>query len=307
MKRSRRNLIRLLAVALVICIASLAYMESGRRRVVWLEAECDAASKSEQWPRLENLAGQWVQHRPDLALPWLYAAEAASQQGDSIRTAYYLYHLPDSDARTPVALFELSHLQFGALNQPIAGAETCERILRLQPQASEAHRRLLFYYAMSRQRGKLIAEARRAIATGCDVPETYVYLIAADWITFTNGYDVNQRWLQSSPENETFLVAQAYHLVRSAALDEEAELVDESGISRPERLMNVLLERFPHNREVLAFQLNMASFRGKVDRVAKLLAQAPPSSTEDSRFWRFKGWMHETRHELEEAEKAYLQ
>ena len=85
---------------------------------------------------------------------------------DAIRTAGYLYFLPDDDPRTPAALLELSHLQFGALNEPIAAAETCKRILRLQPENAEAHRRLIFYYAMSRQRSPLVAEARRAIAAG---------------------------------------------------------------------------------------------------------------------------------------------
>lgn len=304
--RYRRNLIRLLIVAALVCVVSLAYLVYGRYRISILEAACQDAHQAQRWVELESLATDWIQWQPDVAMPWLYAAEAASLQGEEIRTATYLYHLPNSDPRSPAALLELSHLQFGKLNQPIAAAATCERILRIQPDNSEAHRRLIFYYAMSRQRARMIAEARRAIQVGCDVPETYLYLIGADWITFTNGYELNQQWLQSKPQDETFLVAQAFHLVRSSALDESSEEKESDGRSKSERIMTELLERFPKNKEVLAFHLDLACFRGKEDRVTELLAQAPADSTEDSRFWRFKGWVHENRQEFAEAEAAYL-
>ncbi|MAD81037.1 MAG: hypothetical protein CMJ50_09385 [Planctomycetaceae bacterium] len=304
--RYRRNVTRLLIVAAVVCVVSLAYLVYGRYRVSTLKAACEDAHKSQQWVQLESLATDWIQWQPEVALPWLYAAEAASLQGEELRTATYLYHLPDTDPRSPAALLELSHLQFGKLNQPIAAAATCQRILRVQPDASEAHRRLIFFYAMSRQRARMIAEARRAIQVGCDVPETYLYLIGADWITFTNGYDLNQRWLQSKPEDETFLVAQAFHLVRSSALDDTSEEKESDGRSKSERVMTELLDRFPHNKEILAFHLDLACFRGKEDRVTELLAQVPQDSAEDSRFWRFKGWVHESRQEFAEAERAYL-
>jgi Flp pilus assembly protein TadD len=312
--RYRRIVNRLLIFAAVLCVVSLAYLVYGRYRVSALEAACESALKSEQWAELEISATDWIQWQPDVALPWLYAAEAANRQGDDFRTAYYLYHLPDADPRSPAGLLELSHLQFGNLNQPFAAAATCERILRIpsppseanRQLAREAHRRLIFFYTMSRQRGRMIAEARRAIRVGCDVPETFLYLIAADWMSFTNGYDLNARWLQSKPGDEIFLVAQAFHLVRSSALSEESEKVESDGKSRSERVMDELLERFPHNKEVLAYHLDLACFRGNEDRVTKLLTQSPQDSAEDSRFWRFKGWVHQNRQEFAEAETAYL-
>jgi tetratricopeptide (TPR) repeat protein len=300
--RYRRLLKRLFLIAGVLCVLSLAYLGYGWRRASQLEAACKAAQDSRQWAQLEIHATEWARWRPDRALPWLYAAEAANQQGDAIRTATYLYYLPDGDPLTPAGLLELSHLQFGVLNQPIAAAETCRRILRLQPDHSEAHRRLIFYYAMSRQRAPMIAEARRAIEAGCDAPETYLYLFGADWMTFANGYELNQRWLQSAPDYEPFLVARAWHLLHTQALIAESE----DDASRIAKVMADLLERFPQNEELLAYHIGLACFRGERTRVAELLAQAPPSSVSDSRFWRFKGWMHADRGELGEAEKAYL-
>jgi tetratricopeptide (TPR) repeat protein len=304
--RYRRLATRLLIVAAVVCCASLAYFAYGKYRISSLTAACDEARRAKQWPELERLSRQWIEWEQDKAQPWLYAAEAASAQGENIRTASYLYYLPNDDPRTPVALLELSHMQFGILNQPIAAAQTCERILSIQPDNAEAHRRLIFYYAMSRQRARMIEEARRAIQLGCDTPETYLYLIGADWITFTNGYEVNQRWLQSAPTSEIFQVAAAMHWVRSSALDESVETPNPDGTSRSEQFMNEMFVRFPKNLEVLAFQLDLASFRGNEARVTELLAQAPPESADDSRFWRFKGWVHETRGEIDEAEAAYL-
>ena len=302
----RRYLKRLLIVAVVACCASLAYFAYGKYRVSSLEAACNAARDAKQWPQLEILATQWIAWEPDKASPWLYAAEAAIEQHQEAHAAAYLYYLPDDDPRTTAALLELSHLQFGVLNQPMAAAQTCQRILGIQPDASEAHRRLVFFYAMSRQRAPLIKEARRAIRVGCDTPETYLYLIGADWITFTNGYDLNRRWLQSELESEVFLVGGAFHKVRSSSLDEASDEQNPDGTSKSEQLMNDLLTAFPSNLEVLAFHLDLATFRGQQDRVTQLLSQAPAESVSDSRFWRYKGWVHEARREFDEAEVAYL-
>ncbi len=304
--RYRRYITRLLIIAGVMCVGSIGYLAYGRYRVSSLEAACNAARRAKRWPELEQLSTQWIEWEQEKATPWLYAAEAADEQGQQIRSASYLYYLPNDDPRTPAALLELSHLQFGALNQPIAAAKTCERILRIQPAIAEAHRRLVFYYAMSRQRAEMIREARRAIGVGCDTPETYLYLLGADWITFTNGYEINQKWLHSSPGNEVFVVAGGCHRVRSKSMDETIEPKDANGVSQSELMMNDLLAEFPKNLELLAYHLDLASLRGDETRVTELLSQAPPESQADSRFWRYKGWVHESRHEFDEAEAAYL-
>src|SRR3990170_6783358 len=124
--RRRRSVIGLLVFAAIACCASLSYFAYGKRRVATLETACNAAREAKHWGQLEGLATQWVAWQPNNAQPWLYAAEAASEQGDDIRTATYLYYLPNNDPRAPAALLELSHLQFGSLNQPIAAASTCE-------------------------------------------------------------------------------------------------------------------------------------------------------------------------------------
>ncbi|HUG71608.1 MAG TPA: hypothetical protein VMM76_27945 [Pirellulaceae bacterium] len=304
--RYRRYAIRLLIIAALACCASFAYFAYGKYRIASLERACDTARQAKQWPQLESLSAQWIEWEQDKALPWLYAAEAASEQGQPARSAAYLYYLPNNDPRTPAALLELTHLQFGVLNQPIAAAKTCERILRIQPDFAEAHRRLVLFYAMSRQRLRLIEETRRAIQVGCDTPETYLYLFGADWITFTNGYDLNLQWLQSAPDNETFLVAAAFHLAQVGTLGDASDELLPDGAPKAAQLMNELLVRYPKNLEVLAFHLDFFIVREDEERVTELLSQAPPEAVQDSRFWRYKGWVHEARREFDEAEEAYL-
>jgi tetratricopeptide (TPR) repeat protein len=57
----------------------------------------------------------------------------------------------------------------------------------------------------------------------------------------------------------------------------------------------------------MAYVIEHCTKIGEVDRVAELLSRAPAAAERDSRFWRFKGWLHESLDELPEAEAAYKQ
>ncbi len=75
-------------------------------------------------------------------------------------------------------------------------------------------------------------------------------------------------------------------------------------ISEYEKAMGEYMVRFPRNTELLVFFLKKASLDGDQERVAELLEQAPPEAKEDSRFWRYLGWLQSERGDLEEAEKT---
>jgi tetratricopeptide (TPR) repeat protein len=273
------------------------------------ESRCQAARAQRDWPTVEVQARAWTRWQADRALPWLLAAEAAEEQQQHAQAAAYLEQLPDGDPKTTAARLKLVDLYFGPLNQPFAGAATCERILQSDPACGEAHRRLTFFYAMTVQRAKMVQQARAAIEHHCDVPETYVYIIGADWLTFSNAYEWNCRWLTRDPNNELFLAARAVHFIGAKALDESADTVeDESGTAKTakhERIMTEYLERFPRNAELLSYFLKKACAGGKIERVRELLARAPPEAVDDNRFWRFKGWLHAARKESTLAEGAY--
>jgi tetratricopeptide (TPR) repeat protein len=316
-RKHRRSVIRLwIILVITAAIASsalgLAYIGYSRRKIAALNIDTKTAYElatketggAREWEQVERAALDWFQWEPENAKPLLYAAEAASRQNAINRKALYLFKLPDEDPQSVVGLLELSDMQFRMLNDPIACEDTCHRILRIDSKNGEAFLRLGFYYAMSRQRSQLVDIARRAIQRGGDTPATYLYLMGADWLVFSNGHEFNTQWLQSNPRNEIFQVAAAIHFTSTAALSEAS--LGESGRKQTEQVMQELLDRFPKNLEALALHLNAACYRGQVDRVITLLEQAPTGSAKDSRFWTFKGWVHEQRDEFDEAEESYL-
>jgi tetratricopeptide (TPR) repeat protein len=311
-QQRRKRIRRGLAVLLFLVLAVLAWGAFRVSRELWLrgyEAACAEARERADWAELERQATAWASHQPERALPWLYAGEAAQRQGDLGRTAEYLLQVPDGDPRTPAALLELSDLLFYTLNRPLEGAATCERILRVDPTNDEAHRRLIFFYAMTVQRQKMIRQARRAIDLGCDTPETFIYLIGADWLTFSNAFDLNTRWLEADPDNELFLVAKAIHFagtkgVAEGTADDPALEMTAQRAEHERRLRN-MLERFPKNLELLAYFLQQACTDGDRRKVGQLLAQAPPEAAEDNRFWRFQGWLLNAQGKLKAGERAY--
>jgi tetratricopeptide (TPR) repeat protein len=266
----------------------------------------------EAWKKVERNALEWHLWEPDLAKPLIFAAEAAGKRGNTINKALYLYELVKipagepgtaADRDTVAGLLELSDMQFQQLNEPKAGAATCLHIIKIEPKNRDAHHRLGFYYAMSRQRTEMIAESRRAIAVGAETPDSFLYLMGADWLRFSNGETVNVQWVQSDPEYEPFRVAAVTHYFYSLAMTEET--VTEEGKAQSKLIADGILDRFPKNLEALCLHLDLGTFRGQVDQVIKLLETAPKDSAQDSRFWRYSGWVHEQTGNLKKAEEAY--
>lgn len=275
-----------------------------------LEKQCKAALQAKDWKRLQVVAAEYQSWVPDKATPTIMLAEAFNQQGQLLQTVNLLQQLPDTDPLTAPALLERSSLLFGPLNRPLEAAETLERALRINARLSEARRRLIYFYAFTLQRRKMVTHAYAAIQNNCDLPETYVYLIAQDWLSFSNAFDENSRWLKSNPEEEVFLVARAIYRVTSKALDEISdpnyvEKLDEKGIPVHRRVLAEYFQRFPHNPELLAYYLRESTTNGNAAETARLLALVPPEAADDNRFWRFKGWLHNVNGELAEAETSY--
>ena len=276
-----------------------------------LARECRQARDAGDWNAVARLSAIWAGIAPEAADPWLYNAQAAMTQNRLADADAALAHLPDGDPKTIPGLLERVDLLFGELAQPFEAVRTCERILALDPRSGAAHQRLTFFYAVTLQRIRLIEQARRTIAAGCDIPETYVYLIGADWITLSNSQSINQQWLSRDPDNELFLVAVARGYMSNRGLDDsdvdaaEAPEDESPAIPEHERRLAEYLDRFPANLELLAYFLQKAMTKGDADRVVALLAQAPPEAQLDNRFWRYKGWLHSIRGESDEAEAAF--
>jgi tetratricopeptide (TPR) repeat protein len=276
-----------------------------------LAQDCRAAMHGEDWELLDQLGARYRRWSPFTAEPFIFLAESAYRRGALERAVHLLDLLPDNDPMTPPAILVQSSILFGPLNRPIRGAEVLERAVRLDPRNAEARRRLIFFYAFSLQRRKMVQHAYEAIRWDCDSPEVYVYLVARDWLSFSNAYAENSRWSLNNPDEELFLVSRAIYRVLTKGLDYSDDPIDQpvgdDGVPYHRQVLAGYLEQFPENLELLVFHLEMAQTQGDIDEMVRLLSRAPATAAEDNRFWRFKGWVHSTRGELADAEAAYQQ
>jgi len=296
-----------------VCLALVAGVAFCRARSTVcnsLSVSCREALRAEDWKRLEDLAGRWRWWDRRTAAPLIYLAETANRRGQYAQAAELLDGLPDADPMTPPALVERSTLLFERLNRPLEGAETLERALRLDPKLVVARQRLVYFYAFTLQRRKMVQHAYEAIRLDSDLPETYVYLMAQDWLSFANAYAENTKWLRGNPDEELFLVARAVYRITTKGLDvtedpRDAGPRDEEGLLRHQRLIAEYCERFPQNLELLVYRLERARTNGDTVEAADLLSRAPPEAAQDNRFWRYKGWLHTMRGEFTEAEASY--
>ena len=272
---------------------------------------CLRAQADGDWEATEQQALLWASYAPGSAAPFVYAAEAALARQAMPRAAAYLDLVPNDDPAAVPALLERVDMLFADLADPFAAEQTCRRILAIDPTTGDAHQRLTFFYAVTLQRTLLANQARQAIQHGCELPEAYVYLVAADWITLSNIVRVNQPWQARWPDEELFLVAIARGEVSargqdlSPENDEAAATGEHATAQEPIATMRTLRKRFPGNLELLAFALERAITAGDQEAVATLLAAVPKSGTQDNRFWRFKGWLHGVRQEFDEAHQAF--
>ena len=281
-----------------------------RRTVInSLSDSCREAIHAEDWKRLDVLAGRWCMWEWDNAAPLIYRAEAANRTGQYERAVELLNDLPDEDPMTPPALLERSEILFGPLNRATEAAETLERAIEIDPKLTEARRRLIYFYAYTLQRRKMVDLAYDAIQHDCDLPETYVYLMLQDSLSFSNAYEENTRWFRGEPDEELFLVARAIHRIRSRGLDERQdpmeEPTDQAGPPLHKKVIAEYFNRFPQNLELLAYFLRLSSTAGDIDEVARLLARAPPEAADDNRFWRYMGWLYAARGEFHQAKQSY--
>ena len=299
----------LLLAAVTIASAPFAFRWWRRRSRDAQAAQCRAARDGQKWDELARLAGEWAARDSQIAAPRMFLAEAAEARRDWPAVAEHLARIPETDPKAVPALIELAKLEFGPLNRPLAGEEVCQKILRLQPLATFAHQRLIQYYAISLQREKLVRQIRFAIDREREPPEAYVYLLLLDSLRMGNGFETNQHWLEANPDQEVLAVASAMQIPELqddlAGVPAEQREAVRAASAEKSKLVEGLLQKYPGNLELLSYQLERFSMLGDAERVADLLSRVPEAGERDSRFWRFKGWLHETYDELPEAEIAF--
>ena len=310
----RRNVVAsVVFVVLSTAIASpYAYRAWCSHRRNELAKQCRAARSSLRWDDLQVLADRWTGWDSLNGEAWMFRGQAASGRADWSAAASHFWRVPDSDSHAIPAMIEVSKLAFTRLNDPLKGIDACHRILQIDPRAVGAHTQLIGFYATTLQREKLLQQIHAAIHAKSEPREAYVYYFLLYTFRSMDAVELNERWLKEAPESELFLVARVLQLPDPKTESPETPIdVPAGGFSRSlterSKLEQVdeLLNRFPHNLELIAYKAEDRFAAGDVRGAAALLSQAPDAAGNDNRFWRFKGWLHESNGELEKATEAY--
>lgn len=265
------------------------------------------AERAGDWEGMELSARNWAEEHPLTYEPWAAAAKAALGMGQPDMAAEYLARMPED---SPLEGFhQLGMLQVETLGMPFAAEETLLRTLETYPKDLETHFRLLFLYSMTCQADKLQQEVERAIELGCDAKGTYAYLFSRHWLTYTNGYDTNMRWLQLQPESPILRAAAITHLEANPNLNQIAVAsgITESTSEYYEASIAKQREELPNNLQLLARELDILCEAGDIEAVGERLSAAPSESKSDGRFWRFFGWYHAATGDNTKAHEAYDQ
>ncbi|MBC7819447.1 MAG: tetratricopeptide repeat protein [Planctomycetaceae bacterium] len=266
---------------------------------------CRKLRQAKDWKTLAVVSDQWRSWETTSATAILFRAEAAQGVGEFQVAADMLNAIPAQSPKRLAALIERTTLLFGPLNQPLEGVRACHQVLELEPRAFAIHQRLIDYYAITLQQEELLRQIYRSIELGCEPIEAYVYLMLADVLTFQNGFEVTNRWLAADVSQETFLVARTIHMWKNLSLEVSPNDDTKQKLRLAEQLLRDYLDKYPQNLAVLTFFADLALKNGEVDQVESLLLRYPPTGTKDSRYWRFKGWLHAANDEPHEAEAAF--
>lgn len=273
-----------------------------QQRIHQLEIECRQAREDADWNLLGELAAEWSEIDGQSGSPWLFLAESAEGTGDAALQAEVLDKVPDDDPRCVPALEARVDLLFQKLNQPLDAVATCRRILQMDPASYEIRKRLIYFYALTLQRRELIPLIRESIQVWSEPPESYAYLFTASQLRFSNGYPTNRRWLERHPDHEKFYVACVVYLQQENSAAEVLALEPGDAVAEP--TLKECVRRFPRNIEVLILRLEESVESGDIETVEDLLDQAPEDAGQDSRFCRYRAWLHTVHgeHEMAHAE-----
>ncbi len=312
MSVNRRNLFLVVAGAMFVSVVMAAifvpdWLESRRQaEAARLEQECQLLAEDGNWEGLEVAAVQWTKVDPQAADAWLNAAEAVQQQGRLDETIEFLLQVPQKDPKSRHAFLYASEMQLGEARQPAQGLETLARLRRMAPSAEAVRSKLISLYAMTLQRERMIEEIRDAFQYRAEPPEAYVYLMIADHLSFTNGFQLNTQWLAAEPDSELFAVARSLQLADT--LRKLENQTPETQIQREAaeaELVN-LSEKFPQNRTLILAAIRTAIDDEDVAQVGQLLDSLPAAVEPDSLSLRYKGWHLMKTGQAAEAEQSYL-
>ncbi len=303
-RRTSRVLIGLsIAVLLLMLLAAVpGYRWLQQRRTNQFKEACVAATQEKEWQRLGLIAGKWSAWDPASDDSYVYLAESQFQAGELSEAADSLSQVSDDYHGAVAALSFRGELLYGDLHRPDLAEKNWQRMLELDPKNTHAHQRLITFYAVSLQRGKMVKQIRESLERRCEPPEAYAYLLLANALSFTQGSVPVHNWRKSLPDDESLAVAEAIYAAKYQQNTTNAEGFEQSDFASGDQApINACLTKYPHNLEVLSYHIERAMFYGDTAKVVELLASAPAEALADSRFWQFRGWLFEQAEDYEQA------
>ena len=270
-----------------------------------LKQSCQDAVNSSNWGALKQTSEQWTEWDPSAPDAWLFLAEAHRQQGHPQKAVECLLNVANDPDKQIPALLIAGSILFEELNRPLEGEQVMQRLLVLSPSLRTAHHRLIFFYAMTLQRVKMVKQIYAAVEAGAATSDSYVYLFLAGHLAVNNGYALNQTWLKGEPQEELFQVAAAVHFneLRDRAENAHEEPLQEKADRR--RKLLELRTKYPKNTALLRYLIRRAIADGELDTVGRLLASVSPEDGNDSVFWHFRGWYFNRLNQLPKSEESY--
>jgi tetratricopeptide (TPR) repeat protein len=295
----------LCGIVLLIVAAVPSYRWWKQRRTTQFKAGCVEATAEKHWERLGLIAARWSEWDPTSSDAHVYLAEAHFQAGRLEEAAESLARVSDDYHGVVSALILRGEILYGDLHRPYEAEENWRRILRIDPQSTHAHQRLISFYALSLQRRRMIEQIRESLRRRCEPPEAYAYLILANALGFTEGVVHVRSWRSSYPDDETLEVAEALYMADRPENPNVLDAYEESHFKPGDQsAIDACLEKYPRNIEVLAFHIERQIFFGRTEQVVRLLQSAPAEAMQDSRFWRYRGWLLQQAEDHEQAVEA---
>ncbi len=274
-------------------------------RELALQNLLEASYEAEDWKQVESRARNLVDLYPQSAKGWLCLADAHREHGDEEQAAECLVRVPESDSRAIKALELASEIYFTGLNRPLDGISVCRDIIRISRRNAHARRRLIFFYALTLQRAELVRIVRESVSLRCEPPEAYVYLMLSDHLSFTNGYQLNTKWMQSDVESELFLVARAIQMSNSLSTLDDPDIESDEERQERHKLMEDYFRQYPQNPAILRYFVRKEVIAENVSAVGELLAKVPAEAADDPVLWRYRGWYHFATDDIDLARNAY--
>lgn len=246
------------------------------------------ARESEDWELLKEISERWVESNPQSNSGWLALADGCQQLGDYEVAVSALAEVSPDDPRYLEALQVRGDLLYLNLSLPFDAVKNWQLMLAHDPSSEEAYRGLISFYALSVQRNKLLESIREAISREAEPPESYVYLVLSDRLSFSSGLFRVDEWLQRNPNQEVLTVARAYYLARHNRQD-ATNLQETNNLYQGDWTeMEVAIKSFPANLNVMAFQIENAIIAGRYSDAVQLLVELPQAAESDHRFWRYR-------------------